>query len=99
MTPLTIYRPSPDLVVRTVGEEAILVPVRHRVGDLDSVFTLNEVALRAWNLLDGKRPVDEIAGLIAGEYEVDVPSAAADLRELLATLEDARLVERVGNAN
>jgi hypothetical protein len=39
-----VYRTAPDLVTRKVGDEAVIVPIRNRVGDLESVFTLNEVA-------------------------------------------------------
>ena len=99
MTRATVYRTSSDLVVRHVGDEAILVPVRHSVGDLDSVFTLNQVALRVWSLLDGRRGTGEIAEVISTEYDVEPSTAAADLAELLSTLEEAHLVEPVGSAS
>ena len=99
MARMTVYAPSPDLVIRKVGDEAILVPIRNQVGDLDSVFTLNEVALRVWKLLDGQRDAAGIAEIIAGEFEVEPAVATADIDELLAALEAAHLVEPVRSAD
>jgi pyrroloquinoline quinone biosynthesis protein D len=92
----TVYRTAMDIVVRRVGDESVVVPVRNRVGDLDSIFTLNEVASRVWELLDGQRPVDQIVGVICDEFEVAPDVADADVRELLGSLEQAHLVEAVG---
>lgn len=84
-----------DVVIRRVGEESVVVPVRNRVGDLDSIFTLNEVASRIWDLLDGKRPVDAIVETICDEFEVTPDVAVSDVRDLLVSLEQAHLVEVV----
>lgn len=91
----SVFQKAPDLVTRKVGGEAVIVPVRNRVGDLESVFTLNDVALRIWDLIDGSKSVDAIAGLIAGEYDVDSATAADDARELFGKLSEAKLVQEV----
>ncbi|HEX7192835.1 MAG TPA: PqqD family protein [Thermoanaerobaculia bacterium] len=70
-----------------------MVPVRNRVGDLDSLFTLNEVASRVWDLLDGQRSLDAIAETICAEFEVAPEVAAADIEELMRALEQVHLVE------
>jgi hypothetical protein len=90
-----VYRTAPDLVTRKVGDEAVIVPIRNRVGDLESVFTLNEVALSIWNLIDGRNTVSEIASRLSAEYEVESDEAAKDVEELLVRLLDAGLVEAV----
>ena len=93
MVSTKVYRPSSDVVVRRVGDESVVVPVRNRVGDLDSLFTLNEVASRVWELLDGQRPLDAIAETICAEFEVAPEVAAADIEELMHALEQVHLVE------
>jgi coenzyme PQQ synthesis protein D (PqqD) len=97
MPNVAVYRHAPDLIMRKVGDEAVVVPVRNRVGDLDSVFTLNDVARRVWELLDGTRPVDAIVDTIVSEYDVPSDVAGADIHELLRTLEDASLVQKVAD--
>jgi hypothetical protein len=90
-----VYRHAADLVTRNVGEAAVVVPVRDRVADLESVFALSDVAMRVWTLLDGSTAVDPIVETICLEYDIDRGTAAADVSDLLRRLEDAKLVERV----
>ena len=94
-TKAMVYRPASDLVMRRVGREAVVVPVRNRVGDLDSVFTLNEVACRVWELLDGSTPVESIVTAICGEFDVEPDVASTDVADLMRNLEEAQLVQRV----
>jgi len=49
---------------------------------------LNAVGSRVWELIDGTRTVDEIAGLIADEYEVTLESARSDVVEFLGDLKE-----------
>ena len=90
-----IYRRSSDVVCRQVGQESILVPIRHNVGNLDFVYTLSPVAARIWSLLDGERTVEEIAHALCNEFDVEPAAAAADAAELLEDLASASLVSQV----
>ena len=81
------YQKSPDIVSRKIADEYILVPIRHNVGDLESIYTLNEVAARIWELIDGKRNMGEIRDMIVEEFEVSPEEAEKDLSELLQKLE------------
>ena len=47
------YQQDPSIVSREIAGEVILVPIRNNVGDLESIYTLNETAARIWALLDG----------------------------------------------
>jgi len=90
-----LYRRAPHVVSRKVGPESVLVPVGKNVADLESVYTLSEVAARVWTLLDGELALPSLVERICAEYDVDVPTAEADLGELLASLEEAGLVSAV----
>lgn len=91
-----MYRQAPDIVLRRIAEEAVLVPVRSNVGDLDSIFTLNQTAITIWGALDGSTPLTRVIDLVCSEYDVDRDTAAADTREILAQFAEAGLVEEVG---
>src|SRR5947209_16996075 len=64
------FKHGGEFALRQVGSESILVPIRNSVGDLDSVFTLNEVASRVWGLLNGQQSLDAIVEIICDEYDV-----------------------------
>jgi hypothetical protein len=88
-----------EFALRQVGHESILVPIRNRVGDLDSVYVFTPVAARIWSLLDGGHDVDSVVMLLSNEYDVDAGVARADLGELLTSLEVADLIGEVVGAN
>ncbi|MCK4784156.1 MAG: PqqD family protein [Desulfobacteraceae bacterium] len=81
------YQKDPNIVSRKIADKCILVPIRHNVGDLESIYTLNEVAARIWELIDGKRIMGEIRNMIVEEFEVSPEEAEKDLSELLQKLE------------
>ena len=91
----SVFRRSPDVVCREVGHEAILVPIRNNVGNLDFVYTLSPVAARIWALLDGTRTADDVVEAICADYDIDRDTAQADLATLVADLAEVSLLSRV----
>jgi hypothetical protein len=82
-----VYCKDPNIVARQIAGEMILVPIRQNVGDLESIYLLNETALFAWQLLDGTHTLADIRDQVTQEFEVDVLQAGQDLLELIADLE------------
>jgi hypothetical protein len=80
------YRQDPSIVSREIAGEVILVPIRNNVGDLESIYTLNETAATVWAHLDGQTTLAEILDLMVAEYEVEAQEAKADLLELIEQL-------------
>jgi len=89
-----VYQRSNEVVCREVAGESILVPIRNRVGDLESIFVLSPVAARIWSLLDRAVSADVIIDAICDEFDVDRETAAADVNELLESLAMASLVNK-----
>jgi hypothetical protein len=81
-----------DLVTRSITDETIIVPVQGHVGDLDSIYTLNEVGSAVWGLLDGETSVSQIIDTISGDYEVSRAETEADIIELIGSMEEAGLI-------
>ncbi|MBN1668472.1 MAG: PqqD family protein [Anaerolineales bacterium] len=89
-----VYRHSPDVVARTIAGEVLLVPIRRNIGDLESIFTLNETAALVWNQLDGERSAVEVLEQVLASYEIEARQAESDLRDLLVELESIGAVEK-----
>ena len=66
------------------GKSVLLFP--------EGIGELNETAQEILTRCDG-RPLSEIARALAKEYEVDLATLAADIREILADLQRRKLVE------
>lgn len=90
-----IYRQDPSIVSRNIAGEMILVPIRHNVGDLESIYTLNETAARIWELFDGENTLGVVRDAIVTEFDVEADVAEQDILELIAQLESIGAVQAV----
>ena len=80
------YKKNPNIVYRKIADNFILVPIKHKVGDLESIYTLNEVGARIWELIDGKRNTEQIRNIIIEEFQVSPQEAGKDLSEFIEKL-------------
>jgi hypothetical protein len=62
------------------GEAVIITPAENKVR------MLNTVGSRVWELADGTRTVDEIAGVLAGEFDVDLAQAQESATQFIDEL-------------
>jgi hypothetical protein len=84
------YRAHPDVVWRDVGGEIVLLNV-----ETGHYFGLDQVGGRVWALLqaaEGGLTLEALATAVRLEFEVDPPTATADLTALIADLEAHHLV-------
>jgi hypothetical protein len=91
----TCFSHDPSIVARKIADEFILVPIRQKAGDVESIYTLDEVAARIWELIDGHRRVCDIRDQIVAEFEVGPEEAESDLVGFLRQLEHAGAVREV----
>ena len=90
------WQPKGEIVAREIAGETILVPVRNRVGDLNSIFTVNELGAFVWSLIGARASGHHIVEAISTEFDVSPAEAERDALEFIASLEAAGLVERCG---
>jgi len=69
------------------GEATIVLP------DGSYIKVLNESGSRIWELLDGRRGLEEIASVIAAEYDVSPEEAGRDVREFVDLLASHGMLE------
>ncbi len=79
-------------VTRQIADETLIVPVTGHVMNLESIYVLNPVASRIWELLQSPTTADQISGVVADEFAVSQERAAADVREFLDVLAARGLV-------
>lgn len=81
-----------NFVTREISGETIVVPIRGRPEDLDSIFTLNELGTMIWNLLDGRTSVGQIVESVSTTYDVSPEQAIRDTIDFLNSLEAEGLI-------
>ena len=82
------------MATRQVAGEALLVPVRGRLAEMQKIFALNLVAGHIWQELDGKRSLGEIRDSVMAHFDVGREEADRDVQEFIEELLEAGLVER-----
>jgi hypothetical protein len=87
-----VYKKSDSIVFRKIGDECILVPIRQGAGDLESIYTLNEIAARIWEMLDGTTKVLEIRDKLTEEFDVTPQEAEEDLVRHLKELASIKAI-------
>jgi hypothetical protein len=87
------FRKKGDYVARVIAGETIVVPIRGQVGDLESIYNLNEVGSLLWELMDGQTPVRGMVEAVCREFDVTPEQAEVDTLEFLNGLEAAGVVE------
>jgi hypothetical protein len=75
-------RRHPDAAFRPVGDEGGLVVLP----DKAEVKVLNPVAIKVFGLLDGQHSPEQLAGLVAEEFDVTEEQALQDIESFLEEL-------------
>ena len=89
------YKKNPDIVSRKIADEVILVPIKRKVIELNAMYLLrDDVSVRMWELIDGKRQIREIKEIICKEFEVAPQQAERDIITFLKRLEKIGAIVR-----
>ena len=82
-----VYAVSDDVVAREIEGEIIIVPLVAGIGDLeDELFTLNETGKDIWELLDGRRSLQEVARELSERYTSEPEKIQTDVMGLVGEL-------------
>ena len=83
---------EPAFVTRKIGTETVIVPVASEVGDLESVYVLNDVGSCIWELLRAPMTLDDIASAIVEDFAVERDLARTDAVTFLDELASRGLI-------
>lgn len=83
---------SDAVVSREIAGETLIVPVRKGVGDLASIYSLNEVGSSIWQAIVQRRSKEEIVDSLEREFEADRTRIERDVDSFLAEMTAAGLV-------
>lgn len=90
------YVRSSSVVSRVIAGETLIVPVRGGVGDLASIYSLNEVASSIWNTIAQPCSQDKIVERIVEEFAGERQQVEGDVNAFLAEMGSVGLVDAVG---
>ncbi len=88
-------RRNSNVVSRVVVGEAIVVPIRRGVADMDYIYTFNESGTLLWGMVEENRKVAEMIERLRVDYALSEEQAIADVEAFITELVEAGLLERV----
>ena len=94
-----VFRKNENFVFRQIDDETILVPIKNNVGDMGSIYNLNEVGAYVWGHLDGEKTLFDIKNMVVEEFEVSLEDAECDLMEFVDKLEEIEAVLEMPKVN
>ena len=89
------YVRSESVVSRVIAGETLIIPVRKGVGDLASIYSLNEVASAIWRAIQQPRHKEEIVSAIAREFAGEPEQIEHDVDTFLGEMHSAGLINAV----
>jgi hypothetical protein len=92
-TSATRLRRSGNVVSRVVADEAIVVPIRRGVADLNSIYTFNESGTLLWSLIEKGLEPAQLVDHLQTNYGLSREQATADAEAFLKELSTEGLVE------
>jgi hypothetical protein len=95
---MQLYIRSDAVVSRVIAGETLIVPVRKGVGDLASIYSLNEVGTSIWQSIAKPRSQHEIIQIVERDFEGERQQVQHDVEVFLAEMSAVGLISTVGAA-
>jgi hypothetical protein len=81
------YRAIAEALVATLADGAVLLNLQTK-----RYFSLNETGTRIWEMVQQMVDEEAVVAALVSEYDVDEPTARAEVRRILDELIDAQLI-------
>jgi hypothetical protein len=94
-----VFQKNENFVFRQIDDETILVPIKDNLGDMGSIYNLNEVGAFVWKHLNGKVSLADIRLMILETFEVSERVADADLSDFVNQLKEIDAILPVEQEN
>jgi len=93
MLETTVFSKNPDVVTRLIDNETILLPVYKTSDEINCIYTLNKVASRIWELINGKRTIREIKKQTLEEFDATPDEVNKQIQKFLKELKEINAVK------
>ena len=90
-----IYKKNEDVVTRDIDGELFLLPLIRTRDEINALFTLGEVASRIWDLIDGKKTLENVKEKLLKEYEVGDDVLEKDLESFVKDAKEINIIKKI----
>ena len=84
---------NPNLILREIAGEYLLIPVGEIAMNVHGMIGLSESGLLLWKRLQTDCFEEDLVDCILKEYDIDCETAAADVHEFLEKMKNIGIIE------
>jgi tryptophanyl-tRNA synthetase len=95
MNDSTIYYKNENMVAREIEDETVLLPIYDTSEEIDCIYSLNKVASRVWELIDGKKTIGEIKKKVLEEFDTTPQEIEEKMDKFLKDLLEIKAIEQL----
>lgn len=88
-----VLRKNKDMVTRVIDDETILLPIYKTSEEINCIYTLNKVASRIWELIDGKTTLVGIKKQVLKEFDTTPEEVDKQMKKFLKDLGEIKAVK------
>ena len=88
-----VYKKNKDMASREMDNDMILIPIYKTDKAINKIYTLNETAREMWELIDGKRKLNDIVEELSARYNVPRERIKTDLEEFIKDMKERKAIE------
>jgi hypothetical protein len=92
-----VFEKNENFVFRQIDDETILVPIKDNLGDMGSIYNLNEVGAFVWEQINGKASLADIKHMLLETFDVSEREADADLSDFVNQLREIDAIVPIEN--
>lgn len=85
---------NPDLILRRIADEIILVPTGEMAQKFNGMITLNPVAALIWENLEDINNEGEMVNIVLDAFEIDEETAIKDVHGFIHMLVTRGFIEK-----
>lgn len=89
----SVLKKNSNIVSRKIEDETILMPIYKTSDEINCIYTLNDVAARVWELIDGKRNLSKIKKVLLEEFAATEKGLEKELNKFLKDLKEIKAVK------
>ena len=97
MNKTAVLKKNKDMAVRVIDDETILLPVYKTSDEINCIYTLNKVASRVWELIDGRRSLGQIKKQVLAEFDATPQEVDKEMASFLKDLEEIKAIQKKGS--
>ena len=88
-----VYKKKADIVLRRIGSENIIIPIKKNISAGDSIYCQNATGVFLWDRIDGNNNIADLIEQLSMETQTSIDFIRQDVLDFMNSLINESLIE------